>query len=348
MTPKQFVDRLRRGDWAPVYFFCGEEAFLHQKCRQELLKALPEEAHAWGVHSLEWRAGELAGVLDQASQMPMVGPRNLFLIRDAEDFAHAKEADYEALQGYLRQPPLFSTVVFMAEEPDRRRRFVTLLFKQAEVVEMRRPEAAEVVRWISRLLQRQGVEIDREAAEELAEEFGRNLLWIHTELEKLRLSRPEQKRITVRDLESLVSLAEDHEVTRLLRCIAERKGREALLQLAHLIRSHEPELRLLWHIGHLFRRSLSLSNYPDRYPARPGRGADLLPRIAARSYSHQERLQALRSVHEADLEIKSSWKDTHLHLEFLIWKIIERSASKVMGVSGGTQDREKLRLGKSV
>ena len=345
MTPKQFVDRLRRGDWAPVYFFWGEEVFLHQKCRQELLKALPEEAHAWGVHSLEWRAGELAGVLDQASQMPMGGPRNLFLIRDPEDFSQAKEADYEALKAYLRQPPLFSTVVFMAEEPDRRRRFITLLFKQAEVVEMCRPEAAEVVRWISRLLQDQGVVIDREAAEELTENFGRNLLWIHTELEKLRLSRPEQKRITVRDLESLVSLVENHEVTRLLRSIAERESRKALLQLAHLIRSHEPELRLLWHIGHLFRRSLSLNNYPGRYPARPGREADLLPQIVAKNYSYQECLQALRSVHEADLEIKSSWKETYLHLEFLIWKIIERGPSRI---PSDTQDREKLGLGKSV
>ena len=142
MTPRQFLEQLRGNRWAPVYFFCGEEGFFHDRCRQVLLRTVPPEVRSWCVHSVDFAPGELASLLEQAYQMPMMGPRNVFLIRDVGDFSHAAEEDYEALKGYLEKPSLFSAVVFMAEEPDRRRRFVSLLLKRAEVVEMRRPEGA--------------------------------------------------------------------------------------------------------------------------------------------------------------------------------------------------------------
>ena len=49
--------------------------------------------------------------------------------------------------------------------------------------------------------------------------------------------------------------------------------------------------------------------------------------MAARKYSHQELLQALRQVRQADLGIKSSWKDSRILLEFLIWQIVAGKAS---------------------
>ena len=48
---------------------------------------------------------------------------------------------------------------------------------------------------------------------------------------------------------------------------------------------------------------------------------EIAPR-AVRKYSQQELLQALRHVRQADLGIKSSWKDSRILLEFLIWQIV--------------------------
>ena len=39
-------------------------------------------------------------------------------------------------------------------------------------------------------------------------------------------------------------------------------------------------------------------------------------------HSRQEILQALRHVRQTDLGIKSSWKDSKILLEFLVWRII--------------------------
>ena len=345
MTPRQFLEQLRGNRWAPVYFFCGEEGFFHDRCRQVLLRTVPPEVRSWCVHSVDFAPGGLASLLEQAYQMPMMGPRNVFLIRDVGDFSHAAEEDYEALKGYLEKPSLFSAVMFMAEEPDRRRRFVSLLLKRAEVVEMRRPEGADTLRWVAEILRGPGIQIDRAAAETLARKLGGNLLWIQTELEKLRLGNPGIKRITVQDLDGLVSIAEDHEVNLLLRALAERNGGEALRRLDSLLRSSEPELRLLWHIAQLFRRSLSAppgGTYPRRFPAGRGGDRDLAAQTAARNYSEPERKEVLRFVHEADLDIKSSWKDTQLRLEHLIWRIVGPGAEGPIRAQGASQSAKRV------
>jgi DNA polymerase III delta subunit len=41
-----------------------------------------------------------------------------------------------------------------------------------------------------------------------------------------------------------------------------------------------------------------------------------------RRYAREELLQAMRAVRRADLGIKSSWKDSRILLEFLVWQIV--------------------------
>ena len=60
---------------------------------------------------------------------------------------------------YLERPSPFSTVVFLATEPDRRRRFIQLLEKKAQLVELRSPDRREAADWVKQFLQHAGVEI---------------------------------------------------------------------------------------------------------------------------------------------------------------------------------------------
>ena len=59
-----------------------------------------------------------------------------------------------------------------------------------------------------------------------------------------------------------------------------------------------------------------------------GRGARTLIRhrrshpLTQKNYPREELLQAMRAVRRADLGIKSSWKDSRILLEFLVWQIV--------------------------
>jgi DNA polymerase III delta subunit len=342
MKASEFFAAIRQGKLGPAYFLRGPDRFLHDECRSALIASLPAEAREWCLSEIEFTPGRLARELEGALQMPMLGGHSFLLFSDPEDFKHAPDEDIEALESYLARPSPFATVVFAAVEPDRRRRFIQLLEKKTEVVDLIPLGRREASEWIKQYLAHAGVEIDLELAAEIAGKFesshdprkqgaaGVNLLWARTEVEKLLTAKPGAKRLDRADLELMVVFREEHVIGKLLQSIAEREFPKALENLRALLASKESEMLLLWSIGDLFRQALKGGASPafgrgqrggwNRW-SNPYSSQEIAPQLQ-RKYSQAEILQALRHVRQADLGIKSSWKDSRVLLEFLIWRII--------------------------
>ena len=352
MGPGQFIATLRKGKPGPSYFFSGPDRFLHEECRAAIIHSLTPETRDWCFSEIEFEPGRLGRDLQNACQMPMLGGHSFFIFTDPEDFKHATDEDYEALQLYLERPSAFATVVFTAVEPDRRRRFVQLLEKKAEQVDMQPLDRRQAAAWLKAYLGRAGVEIAPELAEQIAARFesansaarsremGVNLVWLRTEIQKVLAARPKAKSLGPADLDLIVAFREEREIGKLLRAIAQREFPPAMGYLRSLLASKQSEILLLWCVGDLFRQALKSApaayergggSYFGRGGVRGGphgawarnpySTAEIAP-LATRNYSHQELLQAVRSVRQADLGIKSSWKDSRILLEYLVWRII--------------------------
>ncbi len=345
MRASEFFAAIRQGKLGPAYFLRGPDRFLHDECRSALIASLPAEAREWCLAEIEFAPGRMARDLEGALQMPMLGGHSFLLFSDPEDYKHAPDEDFEALESYLARPSPFATVVFAAVEPDRRRRFIQLLEKKTEVVDLAPLGRREAAEWLKQYLARAGVEIDSELAAEIAAKFessndprkqgpaGVNLLWARTEVDKLLTARPNARRLERDDLELMVAFREEHVIGKLLQAIAEREFPKALENLRALLASKESEMLLLWSIGDLFRQALKGGASPafgrgsrgggggwNRW-SNPFSSQEIAPQLQ-RKYSRPEILQALRHVRQADLGIKSSWKDSKILLEFLIWRII--------------------------
>jgi DNA polymerase III delta subunit len=214
---------------------------------------------------------------------------------------------------------------------------------------MRPLSGAQAASWLRSFLEQRGVGIDPQLAAEIVSRFesspesggegkgaGVNLLWLRTEMEKLLTAHPQAKHLEREHLDTLVVFREEHEIGKLLGALAERRFETALTQLRILLRSKEPETLILWRLGDLFRQALKASAMPPPMPrsasyaggrrgwspfSNPFSTQQIAPR-AAQHYSRQELARALRFVRRADLGIKSSWKDSRILLEFLIWQII--------------------------
>src|SRR5215469_13859494 len=227
MRPTEFIAQVNSGKAGAVYFLRGPDIFLHEECRGAVVAAVPPEARAWCLTSVEFESGELARQLDNAHQMPMLGGRSFFLISDSDDFKRAGDEDVEALEAYFQNPPLFATVIFAAGEPDRRRRFAQLLEKKSTVVDMLPLDRSEAARWLEQYLRRAGVAITPELARDAAARFedrpdprsgarpGVNLLGLRTEVEKVLTARPGAQRLEAGDLDEIVSYREDREISML-------------------------------------------------------------------------------------------------------------------------------------
>jgi DNA polymerase III subunit delta len=339
MRPTEFIAALRKGEAGTVYFLRGPDRFLEEECRKAVVNSIPPESRQWCLTDVEFTSGQLPSTLEGSEQMPMLGGHNFLLITDPDDFKHAGDEDVEALRAYLERPSPFSTVVFLATEPDRRRRFIQLLEKKAQVVELRSPDRREAAQWAQHFLQRAGVELQGELAEEIAAKFeisldsrsatgpsAVNLLWMRSELEKLLTARPSLKRLEPADLEVIVAFREEREIGKLLRAVGERKCAEALTTLRELMASKVAETLILWSIGDLFRQSLrgaSSSGYRGNWSrgSNPYSTSEIAS-ITQKNYAREELLQAMHAVRRADLRIKSSWKDSQILLEFLVWQIV--------------------------
>lgn len=348
MGPTEFMEQVRSGKAARAYFLQGPDRFLAEECRAAVLAAVPPDTRAWRLTEVDFEPGRLARELDGAFQMPMLGGNIFFLFSDPDDFRRAGDQDYEALEAYLAKPSPFATVVFTALEPDRRRRFVQLLEKKTTVVDLLPLDRPQAARWLQQFLHGAGVAIAPELASDVAARFeshpdprsdarpGVNLLWMRTEVEKVLTARPGAKSLEERDVELMISFREEHEIARLLDAIAERQVAPALERLRALVASKEPETLILWSIGDLFRQALkSTSGGAGARSwgwARPG-GRRLsvfdIAQRTARRYSTAELMAALRRTRDADLAIKSSWKDSRVLLEILVWQVI-------VGTSGST------------
>jgi DNA polymerase III delta subunit len=337
MRPTEFISILRKGQAGAAYFLRGPDRFLQEECRKAVVNAIPADSRQWCLAEVEFAPGELTHALEGAEQMPMLGGHNFLLISDPEDFKQAGDDDVEALRGYLERPSPFSTVVFLATEPDRRRRFAQLLEKKAQMVELRSPDRAEAADWAKQFLQQAGVEIDAGLAEDIAAKFEVsldarsgpstvNVLWMRTELEKLLTARPGMKRVAPDDLKVIVAFREEHEIGKLLRAIGERKCAVALGTLRELLASKVAETLILWCIADLFRQALrGGAGYGGRggwsRGSNPYSTAEIIP-LVQRAYPREELLQAMHAVRRADLGIKSSWKDSRILMEFLVWQIV--------------------------
>ncbi|HEY6290129.1 MAG TPA: DNA polymerase III subunit delta [Terriglobia bacterium] len=353
MRPTEFIAQVSGGKACACYFLRGPDRFLHEECRAAVVAAVPPEARAWCLSEVDFEAGQLTRQLDNARQMPMLGGRSFFLFSDPDDLRRAGDEDLDALVAYLQKPSLFATLIFAAAEPDRRRRFVQLLEKKTVVVEMLPLDRVEAARWLQAYLRRAGVSVTPELAGEVASRFedrpdtrsdtrpGVNLLGMRTEVEKLLTAKPAVKRLEPADLELIVSYREDHEISKLLEAIAERQLGPAIARLRALVASKEPEALILWSIGDLFRQALKSTSAASasgrsgsgrmgsggqrdqRNWYRPGGRSSTyeIAQRAVRRYSPEELGQALRRTRDADLAVKSAWKDSKLLLEILIWQV---------------------------
>ena len=338
MGPEEFITALRKGNPSAAYFHRGPDGFLHQECREAVRAAVPEESRAWCLTEIEYEPGQLERELQAALQIPMLGGHSFFLISDTDDFKQAGDDDTRALAAYLEKPSPSATLIFSAAEPDRRRKFIQLLENKMAVVEMRPLSVRQAAAWAREFLHRSEVEVDAGLAEEIAAKFlpgsssrdtnpqGVNLLWMRTELEKLITAAEGKPRLEASDLQLIASFQEEHEIGKMLRAIAARQCAEALQFLRRLVASKVAETLLLWCIGDLFRQALKSAGQKPYGGGTWGRQSnpfatwEIAP-LALRQYTHEELLKALTWVHQADIGIKSSWKDSTVLLEFLVWQI---------------------------
>lgn len=339
----EMLPRLAKGKTIPALLLLGDEPYLRDGCRAQLIeKLVPEEARVWAVSRYSAGNGETEAALDQARTLPMLSPQQVVFLEEVEAIEkHAeelRERAVESIEAYLDDPAPFTTLVLEAASLDQRMKLGKLLVGKTLVVEVglgddeKRKRAAAIVLAHS-IASELGVELDDDAAEDLAEWVADDLTRLKTELEKLTAYVGERRRVRDEDVARLVVSQKRYTVWQFADMIAARQGKQALEFLDTLLRDGEQPVALVGAMAWMYRKLIEASE--AKGPVNPWQAARQLgmrPETAelaiqnARKIPRDRLLEGLRALQKCDDRLKRGHPNPRTILEFLITELTGEKA----------------------
>ena len=188
----------------PGYVLVGHEAFLYQRCRAGILATLaPLESRDFGLHDLDLADTSIFDILDQANTPSLMAPFQVFFVRNLKTLygRGSKKEEFAAIDAYFRRPNPQALLVFVADhlsiptdlrrmdfqDKERFDRIRETLGEWCGLIELARVAEADAVRWLAEEAPARGVRIDPDAARELVDALGADMMLIASDFEKLCL-----------------------------------------------------------------------------------------------------------------------------------------------------------------
>ena len=335
ISPEELLGRLEKGKPVAAILLWGEEVYLRDACREQLIERfVPEAARTWAVSRYSAERGETQAALEQAQTMAMLSPQQVVFLEDAEAIEKLGEKNRDEavaqLSAYLEDPAPFTVLVVEATALDQRMKLGKMLAEKALVVECglgdntggRQAAAVALARAIGK---EQGVEFEKGAAEDLAEFVAADLMRLKTEIDKLATYAADKKIIARADVTALVISEKTTTVWELADLLASRQSKKALEFLDRLLRDGEEPLQMLGAMAWMYRKLIEASEVKGVTNGwQASRALGMRPEQAelalrnARKISKPRLLAGLHALRNADDRLKGSGAEPRTVMEFLV------------------------------
>ncbi|MFL6439300.1 MAG: DNA polymerase III subunit delta [Terriglobales bacterium] len=346
---ERFISDVSARKLRPVYVLVGDEIFFRDRCRAALIQHLvTPDLRDFSLHDLDLAETSVAEMLDRARTPSLMAPFQVFFVRGVKALygRGSHQEEFAAIEEYCRNPNPDAVLVFVADhisipadarrmdmqDKDRYERIRETLGEYCAVIELARVEEGDGVNWVVEHAAKDAVKVDADAARELVDALGTDMMLVSNELEKLILFVGQKKRITIGDVETMVLAAKQRSLYELTDAISAKDPVHALSVLDAMLSSEEGEEAAIGHIYMLartFRQMLVIleKNVRDsraiwqalwqgfRLP--PFAAEDVI-RQARRFKSRRELTRALRLLGRADLALRSNPVSKRLVLEKLV------------------------------
>jgi DNA polymerase III subunit delta len=346
---ERFVSEVASGKLRSAYVLVGDETFFRDRCRAALLQHLvPAEMREFSLYDMDLVDVSVAEVLDRAQTPSLMAPFQVFFVRGVKTLYSrgSHKVEFAAIEAYCKNPNPNAVLVFIADflsipadvrrmemqDKDRYDRIRETLGEYCALIELARVDESDGIRWVTEHAQSQDVKIEPDAARELVDALGADMMLIANELEKLVLYVGEKKRITLGDVETMVLAAKQRSFYELTDAISAKDRTRSLEVLEAILSMGDGEDASIGHLYMLaktFRQMLVIleKNVRDSraiwqalwqgFRVPPFAAEDII-RQARRYKSRRELTRALRLIARADLQLRSNPPSKRLVLENLV------------------------------
>lgn len=359
----RFLSEIRGNKLRPGYVLIGDEIFLYERCRRAVLDSfVPADLRDCCLSEIDLAETSIFEALDRAQTPSLMAPFQVLFIRNLKQLytRGAKKEEFAAMDAYFRSPNPQAVLIFVAdhiripsdprrmdmEDKNRYERIRETLGDHCGIVELARVDEADALRWLLAEAEKQQIRLEQDAARELVDALGADMMLISNEFEKLTLYAGLKKHITLGDVETMVLAAKQRSLYELTDAISAKDKQRALALLEGLLNAsdggEESAIGHLYMLARTFRQMLVILEKNVRDPRTiwqalwqgfrmPPFAAEDLIRQARRYKSKRELTRALRLIARADLELRSQPPDKKLVLERLVMDL----ASELKPVPSG-------------
>jgi len=331
------------------YVFVGDEAFFRKRCRDAVLQYLiPAEVRDLSIYEMDLAEIDLQQILDRARTPSLMAPFQAFFIRGIKNlYTRGKhDEEFAAIAEYFENPNPDALIIFVADhisipadvrrmelqDRDRYERIRQTLGEYCSILEFARVDEGDAVKWAMETAAAEQVRLDTDAARELVDSLGGDMMMIANELEKLTVYVGQRQRITLGDIETMVLAAKQRSFYELTDAISARDRTRALTVLDAILSSGDGEEAAIGHLFMLartFRQMLVISERNVRdsralwqalwqgFRVPPFAAEDVI-RQARRYKSRRELTAAIRRIARADFALRSNPVSKRLVLENLV------------------------------
>lgn len=328
---EQLQKQIENGKALTAVLLLGDDTFLRDRLRALLIeKFVPEAAQAWAVSRYSAKDVSVDDILQNAQSPPMLAPRQVLFVEEAEAWEKlgekAREELVESLEKYFEDPAPFTILVFEAAQLDQRMKLSKLLGENALVVKLTLGDESGAP-LVLQMAREMGADLDAACAEQLIDLVNNNLSRARSELEKLATFAG-KRRITAQDIDALVISSKRYDVWQLADILALRKRDRAMLFLDNLLRNGEQPPALVGAMAWMYRKLLEAQELPTgsggwqaaRQLGMRGDTADQAIR-QSRKIPRKQLLDGLEALGEADSRLKKGKIDQRAVMEFLVARL---------------------------
>lgn len=330
LTRDELWRALKQRTLAPVYLLYGAENYLRDRAADKITDTALSDANLREFNDARFSltSADVQHAIAAAEQLPMMSARRVVRVTD---FAKLREADEEALARYLARPVESTTLIFVADDLDKRRKLSKTLLDVCTAIEFAPLKDAELATWAKSRLKELKTEADERTLHQIIALVGSDVRTLANELDKLAAAAFDSNgRITMEAVDTLVGRSRVHSNFELTDYLIARNRKRALQTLAKILDDGAEPLMLIGLIASNYHRlALAKDLMAQGKPKEEVFRLVLLPYskreeflATARRSESSQLARSIEMVAQADLRIKTRGQHhARLQLEMLVCEL---------------------------
>lgn len=186
-----------------IYVIAGkDESLVNAKCQELVDELLDPQQRMMALLSTGGDEASISDVLDELRTVPFLADKRVVVVKGADEFISKHRS---ILERYFEKPAPTGILILTTSGWDGRTRLSKMLSKVGTLIQLAQPKRWEIPGLLVQYAaDKHKVNINRDAAELLADLAGDELAYLHNEIDKLTLFARGEKTITLQHVESLI------------------------------------------------------------------------------------------------------------------------------------------------